>query len=168
MLGTNSSSPSRNRTSSNCFEDSRASFTLTGQMILVRIDDFLAVCTFRKCPCQESNLICNLRTVECYPVHFKDSCGNQKRRQRDSNSIKLALQASPAPSGLTPIFKHRRQESNLRTSGSEPDAATSNCYSGTISRTKSSAGGIRTHRHLFLKQAAQPLAYRTLQNVALP
>ena len=26
----------------------------------------------------------------------------------------------------------------------------------------SGAGGIRTHKHLFLKQAAQPLAYHTI------
>ncbi len=82
-----SSSP-RNRTLSNSFEDCRANPSHS-QAILFQ------------CPCQESNLIFDLRRVACVS---------------------------------TTLHRH--------------------IHSG--------AGGIRTHKHLFLRQAAQPLAYHTI------
>jgi hypothetical protein len=83
-----SSSP-RNRTLSNGFEDRRANPSHS-QAITIQ------------CPCQESNLIFDLRRVAC---------------------ASTTLHRHFLPSG---------------------------------------AGGIRTHKHLFLRQVAQPLAYHTL------
>ena len=67
----------------------------------MRIHHTRKPCCFHQCPCQESNLIFDLRRVAC---------------------ASTTLHRHFLPSG---------------------------------------AGGIRTHKHLFLRQAAQPLAYHT-------
>ena len=69
---------------------------------VVRIHHTRKPCCFHQCPCQESNLIFDLRRVAC---------------------VSTTLHRHFLPSG---------------------------------------AGGIRTHKHLFLRQAAQPLAYHTI------
>jgi hypothetical protein len=74
---------------------------LTVSKTVVRIHHTRKPCYFHQCPCQESNLIFDLRRVACVS---------------------------------TTLHRH--------------------IHSG--------AGGIRTHKHLLLKQAAQPLAYHTL------
>ena len=68
----------------------------------MRIHHTRKPCSFHQCPCQESNLIFDLRRVAC---------------------VSTTLHRHFLPSG---------------------------------------AGGIRTHKHLFLRQAAQPLAYHTI------
>ena len=52
--------------------------------------------------------------------------------------------------------QHRRQESNLRASGSEPDATTNSCYSGVFVCLFSPGGRSRTFIPLLQRQ----LAYR--------
>ena len=74
---------------------------LTVSKTVVRIHHTRKPCCFHQCPCQESNLIFDLRRVAC---------------------------------ASTTLHRH--------------------IHSG--------AGGIRTHKHLLLKQAAQPLAYHTI------
>ena len=74
---------------------------LTVSKTVVRIHHTRKPCCFHQCPCQESNLIFDLRRVAC---------------------VSTTLHRHFLPSG---------------------------------------AGGIRTHKHLFLRQAAQPLAYHT-------
>ena len=75
---------------------------LTVSKTVVRIHHTRKPCCFHQCPCQESNLIFDLRRVVC---------------------ASTTLHRHFLPSG---------------------------------------AGGIRTHKHLLLKQAAQPLAYHTI------
>ena len=75
---------------------------LTVSKTVVRIHHTRKPCCSHQCPCQESNLIFDLRRVAC---------------------ASTTLHRHFLPSG---------------------------------------AGGIRTHKHLLLKQAAQPLAYHTI------